>query len=115
MLAAAPPLDRPAIVGRWTLATRASERAAIARALRSRTPVFVSDLALEELSTDPDPTVRASAARAMAHRIHEAPVAYARTLSRLTEDIDPRVERTARRLLGALIHAPDGGAHSTRA
>jgi len=115
MLAAAPPLDRPAIVGRWTLATRASERAAIARALQSRTPVFVSDLALEELSTDPDPSVRVASARAMARRIHEAPDAYARTLSRLADDIDPRVERTARRLLAALTSTPDGAALSTRA
>jgi HEAT repeat protein len=102
MIESAPPFERPAIVGRWTLSPRASERAAIARALQTRTPVFVSDLALEELASDPAPDVRASAARAMARRIHEAPAAYARTLTRLSVDPDVRVERTARRLLAAL-------------
>ena len=105
MLASAPPLDRLAMVGRWTLSPRASERAAIARALQTRTPVFVSDLALEELSNDPAPDVRAAAARAMAHRIHEAPDAYARSLTRLAADPDARVERTARRLLTVLTGA----------
>ena len=105
MLASAPPFERLAIVGRWTLSPRASERAAIARAMQTRTPVFVSDLALEELSSDPAPDVRAAAARAIARRIHEAPDAYARTLTRLTSDPDTRVERTARRLLVALTGA----------
>jgi hypothetical protein len=99
VLAEAPPLWRLEIVSRWALSPRASERAAIARALRSHTAVFVSDLALEELSGDRDPHVRALAARAMAHRFHEAPKAYRRILGRLCADPDPRVARTARRLL----------------
>ena len=74
----------------------------MARALQARTPVFVSDLALEELANDADADVRAATARAMARRIHEAPREYKQTLARLAEDRDPRVERTARRLLSAL-------------
>jgi HEAT repeat protein len=74
----------------------------MARALQGRTPVFVSDLALEELAKDSEADVRAASARAMARRIHEAPVGYAEALSRLAEDQDPKVERTARRLLSAL-------------
>lgn len=105
MIESASPVERPAIVGRWTLSPRASERAAIARAMRTRTPVFVSDLALEELSRDPAPDVRAAAARAMAHRIHEAPDTYARSLTRLAADPDAHVERTARRLLTVLTGA----------
>jgi HEAT repeat protein len=105
LLAAAPPLDRLALVSRWTLSPNATDRAAMARALQSRTPVFVSDLALEELSNDTEADVRAATARAMARRIHEAPDGYARALSRLAEDGDPKVERTARRLLSALTGA----------
>lgn len=102
LLAAAAPLDRLALVGRWTLSPSSAERAAMARALQSRTPVFVSDLALEELAKDADADVRAATARAMARRIHEAPAGYAQTLARLAEDRDPKVERTARRLVTAL-------------
>jgi hypothetical protein len=110
LLAAAAPLDRLALVGRWTLSANSSERAAMARALQSRTPVFVSDLALEELAKDDDADVRAATARAMARRIHEAPTGYAQTLARLAEDRDPRVERTARRLVTALRRAPSPNA-----
>jgi hypothetical protein len=81
----------------------------MARALRTRTPVFVADLALDGLAEDPDPRVRADAARAMARRIHEAPDAYARKLTALSIDSDPRVGRTAERLLrvlaGVRVHA----------
>jgi hypothetical protein len=102
LLESAPPFDRVALVARWSLSNHASERVAIARALRTRTPVFVSDLALAGLASDPDPRVRADAARSMARRIHEAPDTYLRTLAALSADDDPRVERTARRLLAAL-------------
>jgi hypothetical protein len=105
LLAVAAPLDRLALVSRWTLSPNASDRAAMARGLQSRTPVFVSDLALEELSNDSEAEVRAATARAMARRIHEAPVGYARALSHLTEDPDRKVQRTARRLLSALTGA----------
>ena len=105
LIAAAPPLDRLALVSRWTLSPNATDRAAMARALQSRTPVFVSDLALEELSNDTEADVRAATARAMARRIHEAPAGYAQALSRLAEDPDPKVERTARRLLSVLTGA----------
>jgi hypothetical protein len=103
LLARAAPLDRLALVSRWTLSPNASERAAMARALQSRTPVFVSDLALEELAKDADADVRVATARAMARRIHEAPVGYAEALARLADDSDPKVERTARRLVSALF------------
>jgi hypothetical protein len=106
LLAAAAPLDRLALVSRWTLSPNASERAAMARALQRRTPVFVSDLALEVLSNDADADVRAATARAMARRIHETPGGYREALSRLAGDSDPKVERTARRLLAALTGAP---------
>jgi hypothetical protein len=102
LLAAAAPLDRLALVSRWTLSPNSADRAAMARALQSRTPVFVSDLALEELAKDDDADVRKATARALARRIHEAPAGYAQTLARLAEDRDPKVERTARRLVTAL-------------
>lgn len=102
VLAAAPPLARPEIVSLWALSQRTAERAAVARALRRPIAVFVSDLALAELSNDVDPEVRALAARAMARRIHEAPESYGRELQRLRGDPHPRVARTARRLLDSL-------------
>jgi hypothetical protein len=102
LIDASPPFDRVALVSRWALSSHASERLAIARALQTRTPVFVADLALEGLAEDPDPRVRTDAARAMAHRIHEAPDAYARKLTALSVDSDPRVGRTADRLLRVL-------------
>jgi hypothetical protein len=102
VLAAAPPLARPEIVSLWALSPRTAERAAVARALRRPIAVFVSDLALTELSNDVDPEVRALAARAMARRIHEAPEGFGRELRRLRDDPHPRVARTARRLLDSL-------------
>ncbi len=102
LIEASTPFDRVALVSRWTLSNRSAERIAIARALQTRTPVFVADLALDGLADDPDPRVRADAARAMARRIDEAPDAYSRKLTALSADRDPRVERTARRLLQAI-------------
>jgi hypothetical protein len=97
-LALAPPLLRIEIVSRWSLSPHVSQRRAIARALRNTTSVFVSDLALEELSKDEDTEVRALAARAIARRFLEAPEAYGRALARLGADPHPRVARTVTRL-----------------
>jgi hypothetical protein len=105
VLAFARPLQRLELVSRWALSPQLGDRLAIARALQSRVAVFVSDLALEMLSNDDIPEVRAVAARAMARRIAEAPDIYERALSRLADDEEPRVKRTARRLNAALARA----------
>jgi hypothetical protein len=105
VLEASPPLSRLELVSRWALSERVGERMAIARTLRSHVAVFVSDLALEELSNDESPEVRAVAARAMAHRRAEAPDTYERALARLADDPEARVQRTARRLNAALARA----------
>jgi soluble cytochrome b562 len=105
VLASAPPLQRLELVSRWALSPRVGERLTIARALQNPVAVFVSDLALEELSNDDAPEVRAVAARAMAHRFAEAPDAYGRALTRLADDPEARVQRTARRLNAALAKA----------
>jgi HEAT repeat protein len=98
ILESAHPLLRIEIVSRWSLSPQVSQRRVIARALRGKTSVFVSDLALEELSTDEDSEVRALAARAMTERLDEAPQAYERALARLAADPHPRVARTVSRL-----------------
>jgi hypothetical protein len=108
LLESAAPLARLEIVGRWALSPNAHERAAVARALSSSVPVFVSDLALEELSRDSASDVRALAARAMARRIREAPESYSRALARLSEDPARRVRRTAHRLLAVVMGTGTG-------
>jgi hypothetical protein len=109
VLASAPPLQRLELVSRWALSPQVGERLTLARALQSHVSVFVSDLALDELSNDDSPDVRAVAARAMARRFTEAPDAFERALSRLADDQEPRVQRTARRLNAALARAQKYG------
>jgi hypothetical protein len=45
-------IERVELVCQWTVSTNAWERAAVARALDSLTPVLVTDLAIEQLASD---------------------------------------------------------------
>lgn len=95
----APPVERVEIVCQWVLSQKIAERAAIAVALCSPTPVLVSDFAIEQLAQDVEPHVRALSALAAARRFAEAPRAYDDVLRRLVADPDGQVRRVASRLL----------------
>jgi hypothetical protein len=96
----ASPAERVELVCNWTVEDASAERMAIARALSSQVPVLVADLALEQLSNDADPEIRAAALRAAQQRFGEDPRTYRRLAEERTTDPDRAVRRAARRLLG---------------
>ena len=58
-------------------------------------PVFASDLVLEQLALDAEPTVRLAAADAIARRFHENPELYRRLARTLSRDEDGSVKSRA--------------------
>jgi hypothetical protein len=99
LLERASPIDRVEIVCQWTVSTLATERLAIARALRAGTPVLVADLAIEQLALDDDAQVRLAAVRAAARHSGESPEFYKELALKLTLDSSRLVRRGALRLL----------------
>jgi hypothetical protein len=96
----ASPVERVELVCNFATSASAAERLAVARALSSRVPVLVADLALEQLANDSEAEIRAAAVRAALERLEEAPDTYRRLAQDLREDSDRSVRRAARRLLG---------------
>lgn len=99
ILERASPIERVELVCQWTVSTNALERAAVARALDSLTPVLVTDLAIEQLAADSSPEVRLCAARAAARHFEENPALYSHVARELASDLNRSVRRTARQLL----------------
>jgi hypothetical protein len=99
LLEAAAPVERIELISAWATSTDAHRRAAIARALSSATPMFVTDLAIEQLSGDAAAEVRIAALEAAAAHFDEAPSIYARIAQARSDDADPGVRYAARRLL----------------
>jgi HEAT repeat protein len=93
------PQERIELVSAWATDDDPHRRAAIAYALSAALPLFITDLAIEELSGDADPEVRAAALAAAATHFDEAPRVYARIAEARLDDADPRVRYAARRLL----------------
>lgn len=96
------PLDRIGVVAEWTMSDVVEERATIAAALRAQTPVFVTELAIEQLAADSSDTVRRFAVEAAARHLEEDRRAYARVLAQLAADPAGPVRSTALRVLERL-------------
>jgi hypothetical protein len=99
LLYLASPAERVELVCSWTIAEGAPERLSMARALSSRVPVLVADLALRQLATDGDPEIRAAAIRAALQRYEDDPRTYRHLGQEHLRDPDRAVRRAARRLL----------------
>jgi hypothetical protein len=99
LLAAASPVERIELIGSWSTSEDPHRRAAIARALSEATPMFVTDLAIEQLANDRATEVRSAALDAAAAHFDEAPSVYARIAQDRVDDPDPGVRYVARRLL----------------
>lgn len=95
----AAPSRRIEIVCEWALSSNTQDRAAVAQALSAPTPVFVTDLVVEQLAADPDPGVRALALEAAATHFHQAPGTYRRLAVEHLADDEPVVRRAAEGLL----------------
>jgi hypothetical protein len=100
MLYLASPAERIELVCNFAIADAPAERLAMARALSSRVPVLVADLALQQLSSDAEPEIRATALRSAQQRMKEDPATYRRMAEERITDSDRTVRRAARRLLG---------------
>lgn len=99
LIARSAPADRIELVSAWSTSDEPQRRAAIARALCAPTPMFVTDLAIEQLAADPVADVRAAALDAAAAHFEQAPRLYAEIAQARSEDPDPGVRYAARRLL----------------
>jgi hypothetical protein len=95
LIASVPPIARLELVCRWAVAEASPERVAAAAALRSHTPVFASDLVLEQLALDREPAVRRAALEAISARFHENPELYRRLVRELSRDEDHGVQARA--------------------
>jgi len=98
-LSRCPPAERVELLSRWALSERATDRAAIARALAERGPVLLSDVAVEQLASDSVGEVRAAAFEAAAARFDELPATYLKIARAGTADDDVRVRELAHRML----------------
>jgi HEAT repeat protein len=95
----AAPADRIELISEWSTSTDPDRRVAIARALCAQCPMFVTDLAIEQLASDPNAEVRAAALEAAAAHFVEAPTVYAAIAQSRSLDEDEGVRHAARRLL----------------
>jgi HEAT repeat protein len=93
------PAERVELLSRWTLSERATDRAAIARALAERLPVLLGDVAIEQLATDSVREVRAAAFDAALARFDELPATYLKLARAGANDEDGRVRELAHRML----------------
>jgi hypothetical protein len=99
LLQASSPVERIELISTWATSSHAHRRAAIARALCAATPMFVTDLAIEQLANDGATEVRSAALEAAAAHFEDAPSIYARIAQARSDDSDPGVRYAARRLL----------------
>lgn len=98
-LSLSPPIERVELVCKWTVSEGSEERAAVAKALSSATPLLVTDMAVEQLASDADAHVRRGAIRAAAFHFDENPELYRQIALSLVSDTNREVRRVARRLL----------------
>jgi hypothetical protein len=95
----ASPARRIEIVCDFTVSEETAERVAIGRALSRGTPVFVTDIAIAELSRDKNAEVRALALIAAERHFREAPGTYHALAMTASTDADATVRAAAHRLL----------------
>lgn len=91
------PLSATHVVATWAMSEDRTRRLAIAHALEWSFPVVGDAVAIDHLSRDPDPAIRAAAARAAWFR--RATGGDLGVLARLTDDPDPAV-----RAIAASVH-----------
>lgn len=96
------PIERVELVCQWAGAPHAAEREAIARALCSKVSTLVTDLVLQQLSSDDTAAVRTAAVRAARSHFEENPRVYRELLEERASDSSRRVRRAARRVLADL-------------
>jgi hypothetical protein len=104
----ASPARRIEIVCDFTVSSEAAERVAIGCALSRNTPVFVTDIAISELSRDENAEVRALAILAAERHYREAPGTYHALAMTASTDADATVRAAAHRLL----RSPRYGGHA---
>jgi HEAT repeat protein len=95
----ASPAERVEIVCEWTVAEEAGRRVAVAHALALPLPLFVTDLAIRQLATDPSVDVRRRAVLAAERHYQENRAAYREVAEILAQDEDRFVRRAARALM----------------
>ncbi len=95
----APAPLRAAVESEWAAASAQGERVALGLALGEAKPSWLTDLALEELASDPSGRVRWAALRAAEAHLHLDPAAYVRLALAHIGDPDRHVRKSARRLL----------------
>jgi hypothetical protein len=95
----APGPQRAAVESDWATSRSADARVALALALGSTTPDWLTDLALGELAGDPDPRVRRAALEAAREQLATSPAAYVALAAEHVADPDPRVRKSARHVL----------------
>lgn len=95
----ATPPERIELVCEWALSDDCRDRAAVARALAWPTPVFVTDLVVEQLARDEDSEVRALALQAALSHAHQDPATYRRLATELLTDPHEPVRHAAERVL----------------
>jgi len=100
MLELAAPPQRVETISAWASAEDAHQRASVARALCSPTPMFITDMVIEQLAADISPDVRCAALEAAKEHMSEDRALYAAIAQNLLLDPDPRVRDSARRALG---------------
>jgi hypothetical protein len=105
VLARASVIERVALVAEWTISEKPTERLALARALCASTPVLIGDLAIDQLTRDPEPTIRRWALMAANSHLEDNPALYATLAHELLEDPDAEVRATARRILESVSPA----------
>jgi len=93
------PADRIELISAWSTSSDLHRRTAIARALCAQCPMFVTDLAIEQLASDESAEVRSAALDAAAAHFAEAPSIYAAIAQARSLDEDEGVRHAARRLL----------------
>jgi hypothetical protein len=99
VLERAAPADRIELISAWATDDDPHRRAAVAHALSVPLPMFITDLAIEQLANDTEAEVRNAAMAAAEAHFHEAPTVYAAIAQAHTDDEDARVRHAARRLL----------------
>ena len=96
------PAERIELVCEWALSRAVQERAALAAAIAGRTPLFVTDLVIEQLALDDSAEVRALALKAALTHASDAPSAYRRIARERLSDPDAAVRSVAESLLARL-------------
>jgi hypothetical protein len=95
----APGPRRAAVASEWATSKSADARVALAVALGSATPDWLTDLVLGELATDREARVRRAALVAAREQLGSSPEAYVNVAAARVADPDRRVRKSARHVL----------------